>query len=96
MGSACSMHGSDGSAHKILVGKHEGNRPIRRPRCRWEDNIRMNLREIEWEYVDWMHLAHVRNCVTISFSRRTLLHGVSQSVLLFCSTLVICCMDQNI
>jgi hypothetical protein len=36
------------NAHKILVGK---------PRCRWEDNIRMDLREMGWEGVDWNHLA---------------------------------------
>jgi len=32
-----------------LVGKPEGRRPLERPRHRWEDNIRMNLREIVWE-----------------------------------------------
>jgi hypothetical protein len=32
--------------YKILVGKPEGNRPLRRPRHRWEDNIKMDLREI--------------------------------------------------
>jgi hypothetical protein len=38
-----------------LVGKHERNRPLGRPRRRWED-IRMDLREIGWEDMDWMHL----------------------------------------
>jgi hypothetical protein len=32
---------------------------VGRPRCRWEDNIRMHLREIGWKSVDWMHLAQV-------------------------------------
>jgi hypothetical protein len=32
--------------YEILVGKPEGNRPLRRPRCGWEDNIRIYLREI--------------------------------------------------
>jgi hypothetical protein len=41
----------------ILVRKAEGKRPCGRPRRRWEDNIRMNLWEIEWEDVDWLHLA---------------------------------------
>jgi len=45
------------NAYKILVGKPEGKRPLGRPRRRWEDNIRMDLREIEWQGVDWMHLA---------------------------------------
>jgi hypothetical protein len=40
-----------------LVGKCEGKRPLGRPKRRWEDNIRMDLREIVWEVVDWMHLA---------------------------------------
>jgi hypothetical protein len=40
-----------------LDGKPEGKTPLRKPRRRWEDNIRMDLREIGWEDVDWMHLA---------------------------------------
>jgi hypothetical protein len=39
-----------------LVGKPEGKRPLGRPRRRWEDNIRMDLKEIAWESVDWIHL----------------------------------------
>jgi hypothetical protein len=35
-------------------------RPHWRPECRWEDNIRMDLREIEWEGTDWIHLAQYR------------------------------------
>jgi hypothetical protein len=45
------------NACKILVGKPEGNRPLGRPRRRWEGNIGMGLRVIGWEYVDWMDLA---------------------------------------
>jgi hypothetical protein len=41
----------------MLDGKPEGKRPLGRPRHEWEDNIRMNHREIRWEGVDWMHLA---------------------------------------
>jgi hypothetical protein len=37
------------NSYKMLVRKPEGKRPLRRPRCRWEDNIRMGLREIGWE-----------------------------------------------
>jgi hypothetical protein len=33
---------------RVLVGKPEGKRPLRRPRRRWEDEIKMNLREIGW------------------------------------------------
>jgi hypothetical protein len=49
------------NAYKILVGKSERERPLVRPRRRWEDNIRMDLRETGWEGVDWMHLAQDRD-----------------------------------
>jgi hypothetical protein len=49
------------NAYKILVGKPEGKRSLERPRRRWEDNIRMELMEIGWEYVDWIHLAQGRD-----------------------------------
>jgi hypothetical protein len=48
------------NAHWLLVGKHEGKRLLGRPGCRWEDDIRKDLREIEWQGVDWMHLAQHR------------------------------------
>jgi hypothetical protein len=38
-------------AYKILIGKPEGKRPFGRHKCRWECNIRMDLREIRWEGV---------------------------------------------
>jgi hypothetical protein len=38
-----------------LVGKPEGKRPLGRHRRRWENNIRMDLREIERKVVEWMH-----------------------------------------
>jgi hypothetical protein len=47
-------------AHKILVGKPEGKRSLTSPRHRWED-IRMDLREVGWEDVDWIHLAQKRD-----------------------------------
>jgi hypothetical protein len=43
-----------------LVGKPEGKRPLGRPRRRWEDGIRMGLREIGLEGVDWIRLAQDR------------------------------------
>jgi len=49
------------NAYKILVGKSEGKKSRGRPRRRWEDNIRMNLREIDWEVVDWIRLAQDRD-----------------------------------
>jgi hypothetical protein len=48
-------------AYNILVGKPEGRRPLGRPRRRWEDNIKIELREIEFGYVDWIHWAQDRD-----------------------------------
>jgi hypothetical protein len=45
-GGACSMY--RGGAYKVLVGKPDGKRPLGRPRLRWEDNIKMDLREVGW------------------------------------------------
>jgi hypothetical protein len=47
-------------AYRALVGKPEGRRPLGRPRRRWEDNIKMDLREVGWGGVDWIHLAQDR------------------------------------
>jgi hypothetical protein len=45
IGGACSIYGRN--AYKILVGNSEGKGPLRRPRHRWEDNIRMDLRDLK-------------------------------------------------
>jgi hypothetical protein len=45
----------------MLVGKPEGNRPLVRSRRRWEDNIKIDLREIGLEGVDWTYLARDRD-----------------------------------
>jgi hypothetical protein len=49
------------NAYNILIGKPKGKRLHGRHRRRWEGNIRMDLREIEWGGVDWMHLAQDRD-----------------------------------
>jgi hypothetical protein len=88
--------------YRVLVGKPERRRSLRRPRRKWEDNIRMDLWEVGCGCVDWMELARDRDrwralvsavmnlrvpknagnfltsCRPVSFSRRTLLHGVSK------------------
>jgi len=46
--------------HRLLVGKAEGRRPLGRPRCRWEGNIKMDLREVGGDG-DWMELAEDRD-----------------------------------
>jgi hypothetical protein len=43
------------------VGKPEGKKPPGRPRCRWVDNIKMDLREIGWGGIDWNDLAQDRD-----------------------------------
>jgi hypothetical protein len=48
-------------AYKILVGRPEGRRPLGRPRHRWDDNIKMDLREIGFGDVDWINLAQDRD-----------------------------------
>jgi len=54
---AYSTHGRDEIHAKILVGKPEGKRPLERPTCSWEGNVRMHLTEIGREVVDGIHLA---------------------------------------
>jgi hypothetical protein len=54
---ACSTNGEKKNAYKILVGNPEGKRPLGRPRRRWVDNIKMDLREIGWVGIDWIDLA---------------------------------------
>jgi hypothetical protein len=46
--------------YSIMTGKSEGKRQLGRLRSRWEDDIRMDLREIGWESVDWVHVAQDR------------------------------------
>jgi hypothetical protein len=43
--------------YRILMGKPEGKRPLGRPRCRWVDNIKMDLREIGCDVMYWIDLA---------------------------------------
>jgi hypothetical protein len=49
--------GKKRNAYRILVGKAEGKRPLGRPRHRWMYNIKMVLREIGWDGMDWIDLA---------------------------------------
>jgi len=94
--------GEGRGVYKVLVGKPKGMRPLRRPRHRWEDNIKMDLQEVGRWGMNWIELAQDRDrwwalvnvvmnlrvpqnagnfltsCKPVCFSRRTLLHGVSQ------------------
>jgi hypothetical protein len=53
--------GDNKNANRILVGKTEGMRPLGRPRRRWMDNIKMDLREIGSDGMDWIDLDEDRN-----------------------------------
>jgi hypothetical protein len=53
--------GAKRNVYRILVGKPEGKRPLGRPRRRWEDNIKMDLRDIGWGGMDWIDLAEDRD-----------------------------------
>jgi hypothetical protein len=53
--------GEKRNAYRLLVGKLEVKRPLGRPRCRWVDNIRIDLGEVEWGDVDCIGLAKDRN-----------------------------------
>ena len=93
--------GEERGVYRVSMGKPEGRRPLRRPRRRWADNIRMDLQEVGCVYMDWIGLAGDRDrrrtlvsvvmnlrvpwnagifltsCRPVTFSRRTLHHGVS-------------------
>ena len=47
--------------YRVLVGKPEGKRPLGRPRCRWEDNIKMDLQEVRCGGMKWIKLAQDRD-----------------------------------
>jgi hypothetical protein len=63
MNRACSKHGEERNVYRILVGKPEEKRPLGRPIYvyRWEENIKMKLREIGLGGMDWIHLAQDRD-----------------------------------
>ena len=49
------------SGFKILTGTRTGKRPLGRPRSRWKDNIRMDLKEIDFNTRNWVDSAHDRD-----------------------------------
>jgi hypothetical protein len=53
--------GEERKVYKVLVGKPDGRRPLGRPSGRWEDGVRMDLRDIGLEGVDWIRLAQDRD-----------------------------------
>jgi hypothetical protein len=61
IGRACNADGEQRGMYRVLVGKPEGKRPLGRPRCRWKDNIRMDLQEVGCGGIDWIRLAQDRD-----------------------------------
>jgi hypothetical protein len=61
MGGHVAHMGEVRDAYNILVGRPEGRRPLGRPMCRWEDNIKMDLREIVFGDVDLVHWTQDRD-----------------------------------
>jgi hypothetical protein len=79
--------GEGRNVYRVLVGKPEGKRPLERPRRRWEDGIKMDLRETGWGgCVEWIYLAQNRDrwraVVSAVMNLRVLAprHGVSVTV----------------
>jgi len=50
MGGTCNAYWESRGIYWVLLGKHDGKRPLGRPRYRWEDNIKMDLQEVLWEH----------------------------------------------
>jgi hypothetical protein len=61
MGRACSTNGEKRNAYGILVGKPEGKSLLGRRRCGCVDSIKIDLREIGWDGMDWIDLAQDRD-----------------------------------
>jgi hypothetical protein len=55
------LMGEERGVHRVLVGKPEGKGPLGRPRCRWEDNIKIDPQKVGGVRGDWMELAQDRN-----------------------------------
>jgi hypothetical protein len=60
VGGTCGKHGERRGVYMVLVERPEGKRPLERPRRRWEDNIKMDLREIGIDGANWIRLAQGR------------------------------------
>jgi hypothetical protein len=61
MSRTCSTNGEKRNAYSILVGNKKGKRPLGRQKRNWVDNIKLDLREIGWDGMDWIDLAQVRD-----------------------------------
>jgi len=58
-GETCSTYGVRRGAYRVLVGRLEAKRPLRRPRCKWKDNIKIDLQEVRcgtWTELIWFRI----------------------------------------
>jgi hypothetical protein len=60
VGGTCGTHGEGRGVYRVLVGRSDGKRPLGRPRRRWEDNIKLDLRELGIDGANWIFLAQDR------------------------------------
>jgi hypothetical protein len=61
MGWACSAYRKRRGVYRVPVGKPEGKRPLGRTKCRWEDNIKVDLQEVGCWGIDWIELDRNRD-----------------------------------
>jgi hypothetical protein len=61
MNRVCSTNGEKSIACRILVGKPEGKRPLGRPGRRWMDNVKVDLRKVGWDGMEWIDMAQDRD-----------------------------------
>jgi hypothetical protein len=57
MGRPCGMYWEEEKCMQGFCGENEGTRPLQKSEYRWENDIKMDLKEIGWDNVDWMNLA---------------------------------------
>jgi hypothetical protein len=60
MGRACSTNGENRNAYRILMGMPEGERPLGRPRRRWVDSNKLDVKELGWDGMNWIGLSQDR------------------------------------
>jgi len=66
MGGAFSVYGKGTAVYRVLAWKPGGKRPLGRPRCRWEDNIKMDLQDVGvWTRLSWLRIGRWQTLVNV-------------------------------